>query len=562
MNTHAIPEDQILQFFGRLGEEDCLQCMYDMLKSARQNVTIVAKIAVQYSDKIETKKAVEVLESFGTNEGMLFYLANVLPKTDDPEIYFKYIQACARLQNYKEVERVIRETQNYDPVKVKDFLMEAKLPDPRPLIYLCDMHKFTEELTRYLYNARQKQFIEVYLFKVNPMATPKVLGTLLELDCDEIYIQKLLNSSRLCSIPELVDEFQQRGKLRMLQSWLEIRAEERIQEPALHNALAMIYIDVNKDPQNFLLNNQYYDAKVVGKYCEERNPDLAVTAYKRAWGECDDEIIAVTNKNYLYRLQARYLVERQAEDLWAKVLTPENSHRREIIDQVVQNALPETKNAEEVSVTVKAFMAAELPQELIELLERIVLHNSEFADNKQLQNLLILTAIKADPPRVMDYINRLDNYDGVGLAEVAEEDQYQLYDEALCIYKKIGEVVKAVNILLNKQHNLKGAQEYAEKTNKPEVWTELGKAQLDQSMIREAIESFIKAENPSMYMAVINIAQNQQCYEELIEFLLMARKTLKEQMIDSELIFSYACCGDKYIGQLESFISDPNQADI
>lgn len=204
-----------------------------------------------------------------------------------------------------------------------------------------------------------------------------------------------------------------------------------------------------------------------------------MTAYKRAWGECDEEIIAVTNKNYLYRLQARYLVERQAEDLWAKVLTPENTHRREIIDQVVQNALPETKNAEEVSVTVKAFMAAELPQELIELLERIVLHNSEFADNKQLQNLLILTAIKADPPRVMDYITRLDNYDGVGLAEVAEEDQYQLYDEALCIYKKIGEHVKAVNILLTKQNNLKGAQEFAEKTNKPEVWTELGKAQLD-----------------------------------------------------------------------------------
>jgi clathrin heavy chain len=35
--------------------------------------------------------------------------------------------------------------------------------------------------------------------------------------------------------------------------------------------------------------------------------------------------------------------------------------------------LPETKNADEVSVTVKAFMTAELPNELIELLERIVL---------------------------------------------------------------------------------------------------------------------------------------------------------------------------------------------
>lgn len=49
---------------------------------------------------------------------------------------------------------------------------------------------------------------------------------------------------------------------------------------------------------------------MIGKYCEERNPDLAFTAYKRAWGSCDEELIAVTNRNYLYRMQARYLVER------------------------------------------------------------------------------------------------------------------------------------------------------------------------------------------------------------------------------------------------------------
>ena len=162
----------------------------------------------------------------------------------------------------------------------------------------------------------------------------------------------------------------------------------------------------------------------------------------------------------------------------------------------------------------------------------------------------------------MNYINRLDNYDGQELAKIAQEDQYQLYDEALCIYKKFGEDVEAVKILLEKQQNLKGAQAFAEKTNKPEVWTELGKAQLDQSLLKEAIESFIRANNPSMYMMVINIAQNQECYEELVTFLLMARKTLKEQIIDSELIYSYAKCGDKYLGELENFISEPNQGDI
>ena len=355
--------------------------MYDLLKSNRQNVQIVAKVAVKYNSKINEKKSIEVLESFGTNEGLLYFLANVLPQTEDPDIYFKYIEACVRLGNYEEVNRVIKETSNYDAVKVKDFLMEAKIADVRPLIHLCDMHNYVEELTRYLYNNKQNKFIEIYLFKVNTNASPKVLGTLLELDCDEIYIKQLLNSIRMCPIPDLVDEFENRGRLRMLENWLESRSNERIQDAALHNALAKIYIESNKDPQNFLINNQYYDSKVVGKFCEDRNPDLAFTAYKRAWGECDDEIIEITNKHYLFRMQAKYLVERQDEDLWAKVLREDNQHRKQVIDSIVSSALPETKDEHEVSNTVKAFMAAELPHELIELLERIVLHNSGFADN-------------------------------------------------------------------------------------------------------------------------------------------------------------------------------------
>ncbi len=97
---------------------------------------------------------------------------------------------------------------------------------------------------------------------------------------------------------------------------------------------------------------------MIGKYCEERNPDLAFTAYKRAWGSCDEELIEVTNRNYLYRMQARYLVERQSPELWSRVLDPENPHRQQVIDQVVQTALPETKNVDEVSVTVSAFIDA------------------------------------------------------------------------------------------------------------------------------------------------------------------------------------------------------------
>lgn len=50
--------------------------------------------------------------------------------------------------------------------------------------------------------------------------------------------------------------------------------------------------------------------------------------------------------------------------------------------KVVQTALSETQDPEDVSCTVKAFMTADLPNELIELLEKIVLDNSVFSDHR------------------------------------------------------------------------------------------------------------------------------------------------------------------------------------
>lgn len=221
-----------------------------------------------------------------------------------------------------------------------------------------------------------------------------------------------------------------------MQPWLEARVSEGNQEKPLHNALAMIMIETGRDPENFLKNNPYYDSIAVGKFCEERDPHLAFTAYKRAWGQCDDELVAVTNKNGLFKLQAKYLVERKSPELWGQVLDHENEHRRKTIDQTIASALPECTNPDEISVTVKAFISAELHNELIELLEKIVLHRSEFANARNLQNLLILTAIRADKTRVMDYINRLTCYNGPEIAKVALGPEYKLYEEAFVIYKK------------------------------------------------------------------------------------------------------------------------------
>lgn len=302
--------------------------------------------------------------------------------------------------------------------------MELKLTDPKPIIFLCDAHQQYDELIRYLYKNNFSKYIEVYLFKVNqnPQAIPIVLGTLIDLECEESYIKQILKIVR-SAVPmeELINEFEKRSKISILESWLEDRVSENIQIAAVHNAMAKIKVDTHQNPQKFLTTNQFYDPKVIGKFCEDRDPHLSVLAYTRNPGQCDEELIDCTNRHSLFRIQAQYLVSRQSKELWKLVLSSSNEHRKEIVDQVITTELPESKNPEEVIIAVQSFMEAELTTELMTLLEKIVLHNSDFAKYRKLQNLLIITAIKSDRNRVMDYINRLDNYDAIDIAKIALE---------------------------------------------------------------------------------------------------------------------------------------------
>lgn len=74
------------------------------------------------------------------------------PVAQDPDIHYKYIEAAAKTGQIREVERITRESQSYNPEKAKQFLMEEKLPDARPLINVCDRFDFVHDLTVYLYN--------------------------------------------------------------------------------------------------------------------------------------------------------------------------------------------------------------------------------------------------------------------------------------------------------------------------------------------------------------------------------------------------------------------------
>lgn len=104
----------------------------------------------------------------------------------------------------------------------------------------------------------------------------------------------------------------------------------------------------------------------------------------------------------------------------------------------------------------------------------------------------------------MEYINRLDNYDAPDIANIAINNQ--LYEEAFSIFKKFDVNTSAIQVLIENVSNLDRAYEFAERCNEAAVWSQLAKAQLQQGMVKEAIDSYIKADDPSAFVDVVETA--------------------------------------------------------
>ncbi|CEJ55417.1 Putative Clathrin heavy chain [Penicillium brasilianum] len=445
VKTDKLSPEWLMNYFGRLSVEQTLECLDFMLEAnIRQNLQAVVQIATKFSDLLGPNRLIDLFEKYRTAEGLYYYLGSIVNLSEDADVHFKYIEAATAMNQLTEVERICRESNYYNPEKVKNFLKEAHLTEQLPLIIVCDRFNFIHDLVLYLYQNQQFKSIEVYVQRVNPSRAPAVVGGLLDVDCDESIIKNLLSTVDPSVIPidELVSEVESRNRLKLLLPFLEATLATGNQQQAVYNALAKIYIDSNNNPEKFLKENDLYDTLIVGKYCEKRDPNLAYIAYSK--GQNDLELISITNENSMYRAQARYLVDRADPEIWTFVLSENNLHRRSLVDQVIATAVPESTEPDKVSVAVKCFLDADLPGELIELLEKIILEPSPFSDNTSLQNLLMLTAAKADKSRLMDYIHQLNEFSADEIAEMCIS--VGLYEEAFEIYKKVNNQLAAVNV--------------------------------------------------------------------------------------------------------------------
>jgi len=158
----------------------------------------------------------------------------------------------------------------------------------------------------------------------------------------------------------------------------------------------------------------------------------------------------------------------------------------------------------------------------------------------------------------MDYITQSDNYDDPDIANIAIQNE--LFEEAFAIFNKFDVNSSAISVLIEHVNNLDRAYEFAERCNEPGVWSQFARAQLNTGMVKEAIDSYIKADDPSSYMEVVQASNKSENWEDLVRYLLMARKKARESYVETELVFAYA--KTNRLADLEEFISGPNNANI
>ena len=551
--------DWYVEFFGTLNEVDGMEFIKELMEvNSEQNAKICVQLAAKYHTLLGTEPLINLFLKHRNFEALSYFLGSILQGSSDPDVHFRYLEASYHLGNLKEVERMTRESNFYDAERTKNFLMDQKLQDLWPLINVCEKHELYDAMVKYLYETGNMQYLEEFVQKKHPIKTPFIIGALMDCNCSEDYIRSLLTSvGSLCPSEALIAEVEQRHRLGLLQSWLEDRVQEKSSESVIHTALAKLYIDQGK-ALDFLENNEHYDARLIGKYSENRDPALALIAYRRA--NSDKDLIRLCRSHGMFKQLARHLVQKKDSDLW-KVALIEEINRKYLVDAVVQTAFPETNSPEEISTAVKAFIQADLPEELAALLEKIVLHGSkEFRANKYLQNLLMITAIKAAQDKAMDYATRLENYDVQEIAAAAK--QAGLFDVAFTAYKKFQLYDEAVEVLLHDMNSLTRAVEFAEWCDRTEVWTLVGAAWLKKGDITEAVQSFIRAKDPHFAQEVAEVASRQNKHEDLVKYLHMARSESKhgDAKIDTELAYALARVGNMM--ELEEFVSSAHKANL
>ena len=106
VHTHLLNADWLVNFFGTLSVEDSLKAK--LQANTRQNLQVCVQDATKYHEQLTTNSLIDLFESFKSFEGLFYFLGSIVDFSQDPEVYFKYIEAACKTGQIKEVERICR----------------------------------------------------------------------------------------------------------------------------------------------------------------------------------------------------------------------------------------------------------------------------------------------------------------------------------------------------------------------------------------------------------------------------------------------------------------------
>ncbi|GFE55454.1 clathrin heavy chain [Babesia ovis] len=549
--------------------EHSLEVLREMLESSEISNEQVVSCALTMHNHIGTMQVVQMLER-GASSDVLFSFLRALPvmsqgaaaeKTEqNATLVYKFIQCCIERNELEDLERICKESNCYDGVRVKDLLKQSALSNPKSLLIVC--HKLGElsELTEYLYRNGMEKAIEVYVNTINPGGVATVLSTLFDLSASEHVIHSILENlhdpNAIKSMLKVADE---RHQLLMLRDWLEKRVEEGCKESEIHTALAKIRVSSQKDAENFLLTNKFYDRAIIGRFCEERDPMLAYLIYSEA--QLDNDVLRLCIANNLHKMLASYALKRTSSTLWRDIVsgtTEVNAdHRKQVCEELVTLA-PECSNASEISCALKSLLDAGMNEEVIALLEQLLLKQTQFSSSSNLQNLLLATAVKTNPAKLDEYLSKLDNYDVTALSKLSDSLGHSR--SSFAILKSAGRSIEALDALLcmTDPGVLQEAHEYVKSVDKPEMWFRLGRAFLGEKKLSEAIEAYVRSGDLSDHERIKDACANDP--ELFLHWLTKGRTVKKSRDLDTDLLL---CLADG--GNLEKFqevLNSQHTADI
>ena len=207
----------LYSWFSELSTMDATLCLKYLMKHYAKlaNFPIInqfiVQIAMRFYHKFGIFNIVKIFEGYKYWNGIYQVMTVARSVVErDKMLCFRFIKSAVFCGKKQEIEGLCRMNTSYDPLKVKEFLIESKeylgLKDPRGLIQCCHKYGFIEEMIEYLYKNGYFSFILVYVNKMNQLQMPKIVGLLWKLKANKDEIGQIIQCCDLRKHKNVIGE--------------------------------------------------------------------------------------------------------------------------------------------------------------------------------------------------------------------------------------------------------------------------------------------------------------------------------------------------------------------